>query len=333
MNTWGRLFRVSLLGESHGDGVAVLLDGVPAGLRLTVGDFAGDLRKRRGGLTGTTTRREADRPLLKSGVRAGRATGAPVLIWLDNKDVDSGGYGEFRRKPRPGHVDFTAGVKFGGFNDIRGGGHFSGRLTAALVAAGVVAKKMIAPAKIEARLLEAGGETGAVGISRAIQEAMAEGNSIGGIVECRVGGLPVGLGEPFFDSVESGLAHAAFAVPGVKGIEFGAGFRAARMRGSEYNDPIVDAKGTTATNHAGGINGGLTNGNELVFRAAIRPAASIGLPQRTVELPAGKRAEIRIRGRHDACIALRVPVILEASAAIVLADLMAIDGRIPKIWR
>ena len=333
MNTWGRLFRVSLLGESHGEGVAALLDGVPAGLRLSVLDFAGDLRRRRGGREGTTARREEDRPLLRSGVRAGRTTGAPLLIWLDNRDIDSRGYQAFRRTPRPGHADFTAGVRFGGFNDIRGGGHFSGRLTAALVAAGVVAKKMIAPAKIEARLAEAGGETSAGGIGRAIQGALARGDSIGGIVECRIEKLPAGLGEPFFDSAESVLAHAAFAIPAIKGVEFGAGFRAARMRGSDFNDAIVDAKGRTATNHAGGINGGVTNGNHLVFRAAIRPAASIGLPQRTVDLVTGKQARIAIRGRHDACIALRVPVVLEAAAAIVLADLMAIDGRIPRISR
>jgi chorismate synthase len=333
MNTLGRLFRVSLLGESHGEGVGALLDGVPAGLRLRPSDFSADLRRRKGGARGTTPRREEDIPRLRSGVLAGRTTGAPLLVWIENRDADSRGYEAFRRKPRPGHADFTAGVKFGGFNDIRGGGHFSGRLTAALVAAGVVAKKMIAPVAIEAGLVEAGGETRAAAIGRAIETALAEGDSIGGIVECRVAELPAGLGEPFFDSAESLLAQAAFSIPAVKGVEFGAGFRCARMRGSEFNDPIVDARGRTATNNAGGINGGLTNGNELVFRAAIRPAASIPKLQRTVDLETGLPSRLRIRGRHDACIALRVPVVLEAAAAVVLADLMLIDGRIPRIAR
>lgn len=333
MNTWGRFFRVSLLGESHGEGVGALLDGVPAGLPLKVGDFAVDLGRRRGGAPGTTRRREKDVPCLRTGVRAGRTTGAPLLIWIENRDVRSAEYERFRRTPRPGHADFTAGWKFGRFNDIRGGGHFSGRLTAPLVAAGVVAKKLIAPAEAAARVTEAGGETSPRSIRAAIAAAVSEGESIGGIVECRVRGLPPGLGEPFFDSAESLLAHAAFSIPGIKGIEFGAGFGAARMRGGEFNDPIVDRRGRTATGHSGGINGGLTNGGGLVFRAAVRPAASISRPQRTVDLKTGRPVLLRVGGRHDACIALRVPPVLEAAAAIVMADLMLMEGRIPRIAR
>ncbi len=332
MNTFGRLFRVSLFGESHGGGIGALLDGVPAGMPLKEGDFAADLGRRRSGAPGTTRRREEDLPSLRTGVRAGRTTGAPLLIWIDNRDVRSAGYGRFRRTPRPGHADFAAAVKFGGFNDLRGGGHFSGRLTAPLVAAGVVAKKMISPAAIGARLSEAGGETRPDCILKAAAAAAAAGDSIGGIVECRIAGLRPGLGEPFFDSVESLIAHAVMSVPGIKGIEFGAGFAAARMRGSEFNDPIVDRSGRTETNRAGGINGGLTNGNEVVFRAAVRPAASIAAPQRTVDLRTGRPAALRIGGRHDACFALRVPVVIEAAAAVVLADLMLASAAIPRIW-
>ena len=221
--------------------------------------------------------------------------------------------------------------EFGGFNDPRGGGHFSGRLTAPLVAAGVVAKKMIAPVRVQARLAEAGGRTGRREIGEAVAAAASEGDSVGGIVECRIAGLPAGLGEPFFDSAESLLAHAAFSIPGIKGIEFGAGFEAARMRGSAFNDPILDRRGRTATAHAGGIYGGLTGGGEIVFRTAVRPAASISKPQRTIDLKTGRPAVLRVGGRHDACFALRVPVVVEAAAAIVLADLMLIAGRISRI--
>jgi chorismate synthase len=199
------------------------------------------------------------------------------------------------------------------------------------VAAGVVAKKMIAPAEAVARVTEAGGAACPKGLREAVAAAVAEGDSIGGVVECRIIGLPPGLGEPFFDSVESLLAHAVFSIPGIKGIEFGAGFGAARMRGGEFNDPIVDRNGRTATGHAGGINGGLTNGGEIVFRAAVRPAASISRPQRTMDLGTGRPVLLRVRGRHDACIALRVPPVLEAAAAIVTADLMLAAGVIPRI--
>jgi len=208
--------------------------------------------------------------------------------------------------------------KFNGFNDPRGGGHFSGRLTLPLVAAGVIAKKILPEVRIQAELIEAGGLKD---IQAAIRKADAEKDSIGGIVECRVTGLSPGLGEPFFDSVESLLAHAIFAIPAIKGIEFGSGFSAARMNGSEHNDLIINPEGITQTNNAGGINGGLTNGNDLVFRIAVKPTSSISLPQMTLNLETGKVEELLIAGRHDLCIALRVPVVVEAVTAIVLADL------------
>ena len=317
MNSVGRVFRVSVAGESHGPAIAVLIDGCPPGVPLTVGEFAADLARRRGGRRGTTARVEEDVPEILSGLFNGRTTGSPLLMLFRNRDAQPGAYGDLVHTPRPGHADWTAWFRSGGFNDPRGGGHFSGRLTVAVVAAGVVAKKLIAPAEVQAHLIEAGGSTD---IDTSVERARADGDSIGGLIECRASGVPPGLGEPFFDSLESLISHAVFAVPAVKGIEFGAGFAAARMRGSEMNDVILDVSGRTASNHAGGINGGLSNGNEIVFRVAVKPASSIAKPQRTVDLETGNAVEIRIGGRHDACIALRVPVVIEAATAIVLAD-------------
>ncbi len=330
MNTLGRSYRTSILGESHGEAVGVLIDGTPAGLPLAGEDFQRDLSRRQGGTRGTTARKERDLPLLKSGVFQGKTTGTPILILFENKDIDSEAYLKLLETPRPGHADLVARQKFGGFQDFRGGGHFSGRLTAGLVAAGVIAKKLLKGAEIQARLIEAGG---CKDIEKAIVTALEQGDSVGGIVECRAKGLPPGLGEPFFDSVESLLSYAAFAIPAVKGIEFGDGFAASRMRGSECNDEILTPEGRTKTNHAGGIHGGITNGNELVFRVAVKPTSSIKKLQKTVNLKTGSQAEVRVEGRHDACIALRVPVVLEAVTAMVLADLMLQEQRIPRVWR
>lgn len=326
MNTFGRLFRVSLFGESHGPAVGVLLDGCPPGLPLEAQDFEADLARRRAGAKGTTPRREADVPRLVTGIYQGITTGAPLLIQFDNEDTRSGDYDAFRHTPRPGHADLVAGQKFGGFQDPRGGGHFSGRLTVALVAAGVVAKKLLPGVEIRAELLKGND------FDARLDAAIREHDSLGGLVECRVTGLPAGLGEPFFDSVESVLAHLAFAIPAVKGIAFGTGFGLVGMRGSEANDAILDPQGRTATNHAGGVHGGLTNGNELVLRVAVKPTATIGLAQRTVDLRTGEPASLEGRGRHDACIALRVPPVLEAAVAIGLADLLALAGRVSTVW-
>ena len=329
MNAFGRSFRLSILGESHGPCVGILLDGCPAGLPLAPADFEADLERRRGGSApGTTPRREDDTALLQTGVKDGRTTGAPILVLFENGNTDSSSYEAIKDTPRPGHADWVALKKYGGFADMRGSGHFSGRLTAALVAAGVVAKKLLGGVKVEARLLEAGGKAD---LERAIQEAMAAGDSVGGLVECRVQGLPAGLGEPFFDSVESLLAHAAFAIPAIKGIEFGDGFAACRLRGSQVNDALTDMAGTTATNHAGGINGGITNGNELVFRVGVKPTSSIRTPQTTLDLRTQEPAVLKVGGRHDACIALRVPVVLEAVTAAVLVDLLQQEGRLPRV--
>jgi chorismate synthase len=319
MNSFGKLFRVSIYGESHGKEIGILVDGCPPGLELSEKDFEGDLLRRKSGAKGTTPRLESDMPLIKSGIFNGKTTGAPILIAFENKNAEGKDYDSLKDTPRPGHADFTAAKKYGGFNDYRGGGHFSGRLTLGLVAAGVIAKKLITPVKVTASLVEAGGD---MDIEKAVNKALEMKDSIGGIIECEVVNVPVGWGEPFFDSVESMLSHMIFSIPAVKGIEFGAGFGAARMKGSECNDMIIDASGKTETNHAGGINGGISNGNPLLFRVAVKPTSSISLPQRTVNLQTGEQVDLTIQGRHDTCIALRVPVVVECAAAIVLADLM-----------
>lgn len=325
MNSIGRIFRIFIFGESHGVGVGILIDGVPPGIKLTVEDFLPDLNRRKPGAAGTTPRVEADLPNLMSGVFNDFTTGAPLMVFFENSNVKSKDYDAIRLTPRPGHADFTAYKKFNGYNDYRGGGHFSGRLTTALVAAGVIAKKIIEPVSINAELIEAGGSAD---IEAEIEKALAEGDSIGGLVECRAENLPLGLGEPFFDSVESVIAHIAFAIPAIKGIEFGSGFAAAAMKGSNHNDEILDETGKTATNNAGGINGGITNGNPLVFRLAVKPPSSIKKEQNTIDISTGKQANIKVEGRHDACIARRVPVVAEAAAAIALADLLMLNKAI-----
>jgi len=330
MNTFGTLFRLSIFGESHGREIGVVVDGCPAGLALSPEDFVSDLQRRSPGRPGTTARREPDIPLIKSGLLNGKTTGAPILIAFENTDVRSEDYLDFQTTPRPGHADFVARHKFGGFNDARGGGHFSGRLTAGLVSAGVIAKKMIQPAAVESFLLEAGGSPD---VEAAVLSASRDGDSVGGLIECRIRSLPVGLGEPFFDSVESLISHLIFSIPGIRGVEFGSGFASARMRGSQSNDALLDRNGTTAINHAGGVNGGITNGNPLVFRVAVKPTSSISMEQQTVDLETNAPAGISVRGRHDACIALRIPVIVEAAAAVVLADLFLLEQKISRIRR
>lgn len=327
MNAFGRLFRVMLFGESHGPGLGVVIDGCPAGLALDEPDFEADLDRRRSGAPGTTSRREADRPRVASGLLRGRTTGTPLTILFENTGARPEDYDGLADRPRPGHADFTGRVKYGPCRDMRGGGHFSGRLTLPLTAAGVVAKKLLAPAVLRAVLLEAGGSAD---IDGAVRQAAAAGDSIGGLVECRAEGLPAGLGEPLFDAVEALIGHLVLAVPGVRGVEFGAGFASARMKGSEANDPIADRRGTTSSNHAGGANGGISNGNPLVFRAAVKPASSIARTQRTFDFATGRIEDLAVPGRHDACIALRMPPVIEACAAVVLADLLLLEQRVPR---
>lgn len=347
MNTFGRKFRVSIFGESHGEAIGVVLDGVPAGLELSEEDFVKDIDRRRSGAKGTTPRKESDKPQIVSGVFEGHTTGAPLTILFRNENTKSQDYSLFAAMPRPGHADLTAALKWDDCQDPRGGGHFSGRLTLPVVAAGVVAKKIIADAtilddtpcnEISARIVELGGipaETSAQegdpclsDIQKtwqdAIDVAIKEGDSLGAVIECTVPDIDPGYGEPFWDSVESVLAHGVFSIPGVRGIEFGDGFKAAAMKGSQHNDPI-GADGRPVRNGAGGINGGITNGAPIVFRAAFKPTSSIRKAQETFNFATGKMDSLEVPGRHDVCFALRAPVVVEAVTAITLADLILIS--------
>ena len=329
MNTFGRKFRVSIFGESHGELIGVVLDGVQPGIELSEEDFVQDLARRKSGAKGTTPRIEEDKPMLVSGVYEGCTTGAPLTIVFRNMNTKSSDYSQFAAMPRPGHADLTAALKWDDYQDPRGSGHFSGRLTLPIVAAGVVAKKMLysltildeTPAKeVNARLVELGGSSDEQTWQEAIDKAMEEGDSLGAVVECIVPEIDPGYGEPFWDSVESTIAHAIFSIPGVRGLEFGDGFQAAGMKGSEHNDPI-GADGRPLKNGAGGVNGGITNGAPLTFRVAFKPTSSIRKAQQTFNFQTGEMDTLEIKGRHDACFALRTPVVVEAMTAIALADL------------
>jgi chorismate synthase len=329
MNSFGRLFRLTIFGESHGPMVGISIDGCPAGLSITEEDFGNDLERRKGGQQkGTTPRKEDDKPIFITGYFNGKTTGAPLTILFENKNTRSGDYDKIKSIPRPGHADFVAHEKFGGNEDYRGGGHFSGRLTVCLVAAGVIAKKLLNNIRVEAVLTEIGGEKDA---ETGLQKAIDAKDSVGGIVECTVKGLPIGLGEPFFDSVESVISHAVFSIPAIKGIEFGAGFGAAKMFGSDHNDAIINQAGKTKTNHAGGVVGGISNGNDLVFRVVVKPTSSTPKEQESWNWETAKVESFSVKGRHDLCIALRVPPVLEAVTAIALADLMLLEQKINKL--
>ena len=311
---------MSIFGESHGPSIGVVLDGVPEGLALSEADFAMDIARRAPGAAGTTSRREADIPRILSGVYDGHATGAPLTIMFDNTDSRPSDYEDFDRMPRPGHADYVAAIKWDWANDPRGGGHFSGRLTLPIVAAGVVAKKALEGLDFKAELCEIGGCTDTARWPSLLEQAAKEGDSLGGIIDCTVSGVPVGLGEPFWDSLESLLSHAVFSIPGVRGIEFGDGFAASAMKGSEHNDPFGPEG--PLKNGSGGINGGISNGAPLHFRVAVKPTSSISKPQSTWDFSAEREGTLRIKGRHDVCFAQRIPVIVEAMTAIVLADLI-----------
>ena len=333
MNSFGNLFSVNIFGESHGPSVGITIDGCPAGITLLAKDFVTDIERRKGGIQpGTTPRKEDDTPIFLSGIFNDKTTGAPLTIIFENNNTRSTDYVKQRDVPRPGHADLTATQKFGGYEDFRGGGHFSGRLTVCLVAAGVVAKQILntflTDVSVTATLLEVGGEND---IEKGIEKAMKLGDSVGGIVECVVTNIPTGLGEPFYDSVESLISHAVFAIPAVKGIEFGAGFAAAKMLGSEHNDAIQNKEGLTLTNNAGGISGGITNGNDIVFRIAVKPTSSTPKPQQTFNKSTEEIETFSVKGRHDLCIALRVPVVLEAVTAITVVDLFLREQKIRRV--
>lgn len=329
MNSFGRIFRVTIFGESHGERLGVVLDGVRAGMDIARENFDEYLSRRRStGKPGQTPRLEQDMVQIVSGIYNGKTTGAPLTLMFENKNTKSSDYKVFESHPRPSHADFTASAKFAGWNDPRGSGHFSGRLTLPLVAAGVVGRKMCGlGVEFLTSMVSVGGETDPVQIDQLLERISRSGDSVGAVVECRVRGLEVGLGEPFFDSAESVISHLLFSIPGVKGVEFGSGFGSCGMLGSEHNDLIINDKGATKTNNAGGVVGGLTNGNDLVVRVAFKPTSSISVTQMTYNKETQKQEPLLIAGRHDGCIALRGAVVAEAALAIALADLMMINKK------
>ena len=320
-NSFGSKFKIEIWGASHTPKMGVRISGVPQGIALTEADFEADLSRRRASARGTTARHEKDIPTIVSGVSEGVTTGETIEIVFRNGDTRSSDYSQFESHNRPSHVDFAARAKYGNDVDLRGSGQFSGRMTALLVAAGVVAKKIANGAEYNTQIVEIGGSRNKEEFSDIIASAMADGDSVGGVVECSVKGVQVGLGEPFFDSAESVISHLMFSVPAVKGVEFGSGFEGVRLRGSQRNDCFVDGEGHTATNNEGGINGGITNGNDLVVRVAIKPTPSISREQMTYNKELGAVAPLCIKGRHDACIVLRAAVVVESVVAIALAEL------------
>lgn len=322
MNSFGRIYRIAIYGESHGPELGVIIDGCPAGIEISKECFTDDIKRRSASAYGTTARKEPDKPEIKSGVYKEKTTGAPINISFKNLNVKSEDY-NFKGFHRPGHADFTAEKKFHSQNDPRGGGHFSGRLTLAMVAAGVIAKKIIHPIRISADISEIGGEKN---YQDKLKKTIGEQDSLGGVISCNVKNVPIGLGEPIFNSIESNVSALLFSIPGVKAVEFGDGIKSTQMKGSEYNDTFVDSNGLTRTNHSGGINGGITNGNDINMRVYIRPTASIGKRQQTLNFKTEQIKDLTIKGRHDVCFALRVPPIVEAVTAVALADFYLLNG-------
>lgn len=320
-NSFGQRFKIEIWGASHAPEIGVRIDGVPQGIALSEEDFETDLSRRRASAKGTTARHEKDIPIIKTGLSGGVTTGDTLEIVFVNGDTRSSDYSQFEQHPRPSHIDFVARAKYGNEVDLRGSGQFSGRMTALLVAAGVVAKKIVGGVEYSTSIVEIGGSRNPEEFQQVIENAMHDCDSVGGVIECCAKGVRVGLGEPFFDSAESIIAHLLFSVPAVKGVEFGSGFEGVRLRGSERNDRFVDGEGHTATNNEGGINGGITNGNDLVVRVAIKPTPSIAHEQMTYNKALGEVTPLVIKGRHDACIALRAAVVVESVVAIALAEL------------
>lgn len=305
---------MTIFGSSHAESVGVRLEGVPRGLCLVAEDFTADLERRKPQSVGETPRCEDDVPHIAY-------DGDTLTITFYNRNMRSADYSHLRRQPRPSHADLTQRLKYGEEYDLAGGGIASGRMTVALVAAGVVAKHLLTGVEFDTKLVSVGTTTDASRFDEVIAAARATGDSVGGVVECRVAGVPATWGEPFFDSVESVISHLLFSIPAVKGVEFGDGFRSAMRYGSERNDVIIDATGTTQTNNEGGINGGITNGNDIVVRVAIKPTPSIARKQRSFDFERGAVTELSIGGRHDACIARRAMIVVESMVAFALADL------------
>ncbi len=359
-NSLGKLFTITSFGESHGRCVGIIIDGCPAGLPITEEDIQREVNKRKPGIGMIATARvEEDKVEILSGIFNGYTTGAPICLLIRNKDIDSSEYEKMRFLPRPGHADYTAFMKYGGFSDFRGGGRFSGRITATFVMAGAIAKKLLNLIGVEvlAHTIEIGGIKAeprgvdeikenvdqnplrcadlkaAEEMSRTIEKVKEEGDSLGGIIEGIALNVPVGLGEPVFDTLEGDLAKALFAIPAVKGVEFGSGFSAAGKRGSENNDPftIRNGKIATVTNNAGGILGGISSGMPIIVRVAIKPTSSIAQSQETVNMENMESASLVVKGRHDVCIVPRAVPVVESMIAVTLCDFAMRAGLIPEV--
>ncbi len=358
-NSFGKFFKITNFGESHGKYIGVVIDGCPPGLEVSEKYIQKELDKRKPGQSDiATTRKEQDEVEIISGIFNGHTTGASLCMLVKNKDIDSTYYENIKFTPRPGHADYTAYVKYNGFNDYRGGGIFSGRITVGFVMAGAVAKKLLKLLKIEviAHTVEIAGikskevnfdeirkninknvvKTGDSKIAekmiKKIKEISKEGNSVGGIIEGIVLNTPIGLGEPVFDSLESDISKALFSIPGVKGVEFGSGFKGTKLKGSENNDDftIKDNQIITKTNNSGGILGGISNGMPIICRVAVKPTPSISKLQKTIDLRKMKETELKIKGRYDPCIVPRAVPVVESMIAVVLADHLIRSGIIPK---
>ena len=322
----GKNIHLTIFGQSHSKAIGAVIEGLPAGFKIDMRALKAFMARRAPGQKGTTSRKEADQPVILSGLVDGRTCGSPLAMMIENTDAKSADYKDFRRIPRPMHADYPASVKYEGYNDIAGGGHFSGRLTAPLCFAGGVCLQYLGQkdVKIKAKLVSAGGVQGKK-MQECIEEAQNAGDSVGGIVECCITGVPAGVGDSGFDSLESNISRMIFAIPGVKGIEFGAGFAAAAMKGSQHNDAWCfdkDGNVRTKTNNHGGILGGLSTGMPIVFRVSFKPTPSIALFQESVDLKTGINLKLKIKGRHDPCIAVRAVPCVEAAAALVLCDYM-----------
>jgi chorismate synthase len=320
MNTTGTIFQVTLYGESHQPAIGVVIDGVLPGILIDTQKIVEDLALRNPQAIGTTERKEPDRFEITSGIYNGITTGSPIHVMIRNENVISKDYDHLKQHPRPGHADYVASIKYNQFHDPRGGGRFSGRLTAPIVVAGTIAKMMV-PYTFSHQLVQIGTLKDMTLLDQYLTQIKEEKDSVGGIIEVVVKGIPVGIGEPMFAKVESKIASMLFAIPAVKGVEFGTGFEGIHLKGSEFNDRFMDDQGTTATNHSGGISGGITNGNPLVVKVFIKPTSSIQQAQDTFDLKTQAMQSLSIGGRHDVCIARRAGIVIENSIAIVLADL------------
>lgn len=361
MNSFGNHFRITSFGESHGHVIGIIVDGCPSGLRIDIDFIQNELNRRRPGQSNiSTSRNEMDQVKILAGVKDGVTTGAPICMIIENSDIDSSKYEDYKIKPRPSHADFPALMRFGNWVDLRGSGRFSGRNTAGIVMAGAIAKMLLILQKIsinaytraintirdekeysiddiknaiEKNPVRTVQQDIAELMQNKIESAKKEGDSVGGIITCIIEGFPAGIGEPIFNSIESLIAFAMFSIPAVKGIEFGAGFKAIEMLGSQHNDPyfIDNGKIITKSNNAGGIIGGISTGMPIKFNVAIKPTASIGISQNTVDLSEMNNTTIKIEGRHDPCIVPRAVPVVEAMASIVITDLLISAGKIPKI--